>query len=93
MLIEGLQFGSVTSVGFSGVPGANMAVQSETLIRVDAPAGVVSGPITVFSPLGNSTSTVSFYVPPMITNVVPAGGRAGTNVASLQDSISAVLPV
>jgi hypothetical protein len=78
--VSGLQLGNVTGVGFDGVMGVNLAVQSATLIRVDAPAGVVSGPITVFSPQGNWTSAEDFLAPPVITNVTPAFGRTGTNV-------------
>lgn len=80
VLVDGLQFSSATGVNFNGAPGANFVVRSETLISVDAPAGVTSGQLTVLSPLGNYTSVGTFYVPPAITNVAPASGRAGTAV-------------
>lgn len=80
VLIDGLQLLSATNAGFGGKMGVNFAVQSATLIRVDAPTGLVSGPVTVYSPLGNSTSIVDFLAPPAITNFTPAWGRPGTNV-------------
>ncbi len=80
VFIDGVQFTGATSLTFNGVPGVNFSVTSDTLIRVDAPAGVNSGPLTVNSPAGSFMTRSNFFVPPSISGFSPAAGRAGTNV-------------
>ncbi len=77
--IFGTHFSSATNATFNGIPGTSFNA-SETLITVNAPSGVTTGPITVNSPLGSFTTFSNFYVPPTITGMSPASGRAGTNV-------------
>lgn len=78
--ITGVQFTGVTNAMFNGKPGVNFAVQSDTLIRVDAPSGVTSGALTVGSALGSFTTSSNFFVPPTLTGFTPITGRQGTNV-------------
>ena len=68
---------NATGVKFNGVSGTGFEASSETLIKVTAPSGVTTGPLTVLSPMGNYTTLANFYVQPSITNVSPASGRAG----------------
>lgn len=77
--IYGMHLASCTNATFGGIKGTNFNA-SQTLITVYAPTGVTTGPITVNSSLGTFTSVSNFYVPPVITGVSPASGRAGTNV-------------
>jgi uncharacterized repeat protein (TIGR01451 family) len=80
VLIDGVHFTGATNATFNGTPGLNFAVQSDTLIRVDTPTGVSSGPLAVNSALGTWVTTSNFFVPPSITGFSPGAGRTGTNV-------------
>src|SRR5436190_10524363 len=80
VFIEGVHFVGATNAAFSGIPGVNFAVQSDTLIRVDTPAAVSSGPISVRSSSGTWTTSSNFFVPPAISNFTANAGRAGTNI-------------
>ena len=80
VFIDGVHFTGATNATFNGKAGLNFAAQSDTLIRVDAPSGVTSGPLTVNSPLGTFTTSSNFFVPPVISSFAPGFGRAGTNV-------------
>jgi uncharacterized repeat protein (TIGR01451 family) len=80
VLIDGVHFTGATNATFNGTPGLNFAVQSDTLIRVDTPPGVSSGPLAVNSALGTWVTTSNFFVPPSITGFSPGAGRTGTNV-------------
>lgn len=80
VLIHGLHFTGVTNVTFNGQPAVNLAANSDTLIQVQAPTGVTSGPIAVYSPLGSSVTTSNFFGKPSVTIFSPAYGRANTNV-------------
>ncbi len=77
--IVGLHLANTTNVLFNGVAGVGLNA-SDTLITVFTPSAVTTGPITVNSPLGSFTTTSNFFVPPSLTGVAPASGRAGTNV-------------
>jgi large repetitive protein len=78
--LTGVGFTGVTNISFGSKSGVNIVAQSDTLLKVDAPPGVVSGPLTVKSLLGSFTTSSNFFVPPTITGFSPANGRAGTNV-------------
>src|SRR5207302_5463774 len=80
VLIDGVHFTGATNATFNAKPGINFAVQSDTLIRVDAPAGVTTGRLAVNAPSGSSQTASNFFVRPAITTVSPGSGRAGTNV-------------
>ena len=78
--ITGAHFSAATNAYFSGRAGTAFHVGTDNSISVTAPAGVVSGPISVRAPLGTNTATTNFFVPPVITGFSPANGRSGTNV-------------
>ena len=80
VFIDGVHFTGATNATFNGKPGVKFAVQSDTLIRVDTPTNVTSGPIAVSSPSGTWTTSSNFFVPPTISSFSPAMARAGTNV-------------
>ena len=80
VLIDGVHFTGATNATFNGKPGVNFAVQSDTLIRVDTPANVSTGPLVVNSALGKWITTSNFFVPPGITGFSPTAGRTGTNI-------------
>jgi uncharacterized repeat protein (TIGR01451 family) len=79
--IDGLHFTGVTNVTFNGQPGVIVAANSDTLVQVQAPSGVSSGPIAVFTPLGSAITSSNFFGQPVITGFSPAYGRANTNVS------------
>jgi hypothetical protein len=76
---ENLQ--SVTEVRFHGVT-APVNSKSTSTILTQVPVGATTGPITVFAPLGNATSSGSFVVaqPPSIVSVSPESARAGETI-------------
>jgi hypothetical protein len=78
--IDGVHFSGATNASFNGVAGTGFFVNSDTLITVNVPVGVTTGPIRINSPLGSYTTTSNFYVPPIITSFTPTSGRPGTNV-------------
>lgn len=80
--IDGVHFqtSAPTNATFGGIAGTNFFVAADTRIQVYTPTNVVSGPITVNSSIGSSTTSSNFYVPPSVSSFTPASGRAGTNV-------------
>jgi uncharacterized repeat protein (TIGR01451 family) len=76
--ITGAKFTGATAVRFNGILAPAIAVTSDSQIQTEVPAGARTGAITVASPVGTGTSTATFYAPPRITAVAPAGGVAGT---------------
>ena len=80
VFLNGVQFTSATGGNFAGRPAVNFFRSSDTLISMDAPVGVVTGPLTITSSLGNYTTLSNFDVPPGIAGMSPSAGRAGTNL-------------
>lgn len=78
--IVGLHFTGAKNVTFNGRPGVNLVANSDTLIQVQAPSGLTSGPIGVNTPLGSTVTTSNFFGKPAITGFSPPYGRANTNV-------------
>lgn len=78
--ISGAHFENPLTVKFNGVTAPPTNTGSYTSFVVNAPAGVTTGPITVTTAFGTYTSVTNFHVPPGITGLSPAAGRAGTNV-------------
>ena len=68
-----------TAVSFNGTP-ATFKVWSETYLKATVPSGATTGPVTVTTPTGVLTSNHEFRVRPVILNVAPASGAAGTPV-------------
>jgi uncharacterized repeat protein (TIGR01451 family) len=79
--IAGLHFTGLTNVTFNGQPGVIVTATSDTYIQVQAPPGLLTGPIAVNSPLGSAVTTSNFFGKPTIAAVTPNFGRANTNVA------------
>ena len=78
--IGGLHFSGANRVTFNGQSGVNLAANSDILIQVNAPAGVTTGPIGVYTSLGSFFTTSNFFATPAITSFSPVSGRANTNV-------------
>lgn len=77
--ILGQGFTGTTSVSFNGIP-AGFNVWTDTFLTAKIPNWATSGPVTVTTPTGTLTSNHDFQVHPVIVNVVPASGTAGTPV-------------
>src|SRR5438128_11873107 len=77
--INGRHFSSATAVLFNGVSVPGFVPTSDTVITVNPPTGVTTGPITVNAPAGNYTTPTNFFVPPVFSSFSPGLGRAGTN--------------
>lgn len=86
--VNGKFFTGVTNVSFNGVAGSSLFVQGDSALQVAAPANVATGPISVRGPLGVNTTISNFFVPPTMTGMAPASGRAGTNVILTGTSFS-----
>jgi large repetitive protein len=78
--IRGANFAAKNDVRFNGTPATDVTVVSETEIRARAPAGVITGPISVATGAGTAISSQFFYAPPAIANHVPLSGTSGTQV-------------
>jgi len=78
--IDGVQFTQVTNVMFGALRGANLFVQSDIRMVVDAPQGVTTCRIAAQARNGAHTNSAFFYVPPVITGFSPTNGRAATNI-------------
>lgn len=82
--IAGASFDGATTVAFGGV-SASFTLASSTQLTASVPAGAVTGPIRVTTPLGTATSASTFTVtpstpPPSISSFSPTSGPAGTSV-------------
>jgi large repetitive protein len=84
--LNGRFLSSTTNVQFNHLNAAGFYASSATMVMANPPANVMSGPITVMTPLGSYTTPTNFFLPPAITNVAPAQGRAGTNVSIMGSS-------
>ena len=76
---SGGQYGTLT-VKFSGAAATAASSGDGVTLLVNAPSGVVTGPITVANAKGASVTTGYFYAAPRISGFSPTFGRAGTNV-------------
>ena len=82
LTIFGDDFIGVSEVAFNGVPGTNLMIVSKNELRVIAPKGITTGPITVTNPAGTGTSAEDFLVDgPVILTMEPASGPPGALVA------------
>jgi hypothetical protein len=81
--INGTDLQAVTGVTFNGAAAA-FVLHSPTEISATVPVGATTGPITLLSASGNSTSTGNFTVSvstlPMISGLNPTSGPVGTSV-------------
>src|SRR5581483_3052251 len=57
-----------------------LTANSDTLIQVQPPVGVLTGPIAVFTLRGSFVTSSNFFGSPAITSFSPTSGRADTNV-------------
>ncbi|RPD47021.1 T9SS C-terminal target domain-containing protein [Hymenobacter sediminis] len=74
VVLTGTGLSAATQVRFNGIPAPNFTVDSDARLTVSVPAGATSGPLTVTTPLGTTTSAASYVVqvPPVVTTVAPA---------------------
>ena len=82
--IDGQNFIGATAVTFTGASPVTPRVTNNTTIGVDLPVGVITGPISVTTPAGTTSSgTKWFYGAPVINSFTPTSGLPGTNVTIL----------
>jgi uncharacterized repeat protein (TIGR01451 family) len=95
VVINGLNLSGATSVRFNGVE-ADFTLFGNT-ITAHVPQTASTGPITVVTASGSSTSSNSFLVTtfgaPVITNVTPLSGRPGTRVTLSGQNLASVTSV
>ncbi len=74
VVLTGAGLWAATQVRFNGIPAPDFTVDSDIRLTVTVPAGATSGPLTVTTPLGTTTSAASYVVqvPPVVTTVAPA---------------------
>ena len=80
--VQGTNFTGASSVKFNGNADPSFVVDSSTEITAHVPAGASTGPISVTTPTGTSTSASSFTVipPPTLSGFTPISGYAGQQV-------------
>ncbi|OON68000.1 hypothetical protein B0919_15145 [Hymenobacter sp. CRA2] len=75
VLLTGFNLQHVASVRFNGAPATEFVATSPTQLAVTVPAGASTGPISLTSRYGTSTSATSFTVLPAVAIVTLAPGR------------------
>jgi uncharacterized repeat protein (TIGR01451 family) len=82
VLIEGINLGDATGVGFNGKSVTGIAKPAEGQIRVGVPIGATTGPITVTNGFGVGTSSNAFVITlaPIIDKFTPVLAGPGTPV-------------
>jgi hypothetical protein len=80
--ISGTSFTSTSAVLFTQGVSASFTVISDTTIQATVPAGAMTGPLSVMTAVGGTSSSAPFTVQdaPAITGFTPASGPAGTGV-------------
>ena len=79
--ITGANFNIGTpSVKFGGVPAATPSGVSFSQLTAVVPPGATSGPVTLTTTDGSSTSTTLFYLPASIASFTPTNSAPGTTV-------------
>lgn len=73
--ITGLRLSGVTSVLFNGIASETVSVVSATSVTAVIPTGTTTGPISVYSPQGNSSGPYLF--------TLGDGGEGGATVTSV----------
>jgi hypothetical protein len=93
--ILGSNFIGATGVAFNGVNAAALAIDSNTQIRANVPAGATTGKISVTGPEGSGVSANVFTVtlPPQIFSFAPARGVAGAEITIIGSSFSGATSV
>jgi len=92
--IQGAAFSGATSVKFNGAD-APFTVDSDFDITAHVPTGATTGPITVTTPGGATTSLSSFTVtsPPTVNSFTPTSGPVGTSVSITGSSLTGATSV
>ena len=82
VVITGTNFTGATQVKFNTSNAPTFTVNSATQITATVPAGAITGPIAVTTPIDTGISATSFTVipAPVITSFTPNRGAAGTAV-------------
>jgi hypothetical protein len=80
VVLEGVNFITVTNVSFNGVNATNFAATSDTQITAIVPPGTSSGLISARNAAGVGLSPSNFLVGPVITGFAPASGAVNSQV-------------
>jgi hypothetical protein len=78
--ISGANFTGATAVKFNGI-SATFSVKSSSTITTSVPKSATSGPITVITAKGTTTSASWFWVSPTITGLSSTSGKVGAVIA------------
>lgn len=86
----------VSGVSFNGTAATTVRVVSANEVDADVPSGATSGPITVATDVGVTSSSTSFTVvapTPSIDELDPSYGKAGTTVKIKGSSLTGITQV
>lgn len=80
--VFGSNFTAATAVLFNGLPAVGFTVSSATQLTVTVPAGVTTGPITIATATGPTSSDHAFSVGPaaVVSSFLPLAGPVGARV-------------
>ncbi len=90
--LTGKNFTNATDVKFNGV-SATFGVVNNTTITSSIPANAMSGPISVTTPGGTTSTDQNFFIKPGVISFTPGSGVVGTLVTITGTSFTNVLAV
>jgi hypothetical protein len=82
VVLTGTNLTGTSAVSFGGTPAASFAVVSPTQVTAVVPAGATTGPISVTTPNGTTSTATAFQASPAptVTSVAPGSGEVGDSV-------------
>ncbi len=85
--VTGTGLAGATQVKFGNLVATSLTPVDSTSLTATVPFGAFTGPVTVTTPNGSSTSTNPFYVAPVVASFSPQRAKVGALVTLVGDNI------